>query len=140
MGRPPAILFAVLVGLGLLLPGSARNGVVCLGEGHEHAHGALAASGIARCFHKFGLVSRDDDHHDEHCHCTDLPVSGPAIVWTQRSDDVPLPIGFAPLCDSWIALIADHGPRSTGRPRAPPWFDPGCARRLAEVASVRLII
>lgn len=140
MARVASILFGVLTALNVLLSGSAGGGVVCLGGGHEHEPREVEPCGLAACAHEAGVLSRRSDHEHEHCDCTDVPISGPAVVVLARSDERSLGEGLVPSPEDRPVCAAGDGAESTGPPTAPPWFDPGGEHRLAVVASVRLII
>lgn len=140
MNRSLAILLALIVAIGVLLPGSARGGVFCLGDSHGHTNHGSETFLLEHCSHDFGLVLPGDEHHDEHCHCTDLPTTGPAIAAVSRSDEQPVKSGFLPSGHEYVLLDDNLGGESAAVPRASPWFDPGREHRLAVVASVCLVI
>jgi hypothetical protein len=144
MARGCTILFAVLMAFGLLVPGSARGGMVCLGHARADARELAATAdlpcGLQRCAHDPALVRLHGDHHDEHCHCTDVPASGAPVVLTGRADDAPSSGGVPAPPSGWRVIIAGERRGTCGAARAPPWFDPACDQRLAAVASVRLTI
>jgi hypothetical protein len=140
MSRPLAILFALYLAIGVLLPSSVRGGLICIGGGCAGVLPDVEASGLERCSHEFGVVSRSDGHHDEHCHCTDLPTAGPAIAVTSRSDEVSLESGIAPPCCAWLPLVDGFDGPSAAMPPAPPWFNPGLDHRMVLVASFRLVL
>ncbi len=136
MSRPLAILITVVAAL-LFSPSGAHGGAICVG-GSEHLHTSGEQCASPHALHAPGSVFHDAEH--DHCHCVDVPLTGPAVFPTRGTDDDLVPQGTHSDGPHLKAVFPESRTGSTGPPRAPPWHHPATARRLALIASIRLVI
>ena len=140
MNRLLAISLAALVSVQALLGGGGGGGVLCLGGGHHHSE-AESTHCDSACGHEsaWPLPVPSEDQHDD-CGCTDIEFVATDLAAFPKGD------GGAEATPDVIAWadpgIVFFGARTDGCGglRSPPRFDPGGARRLASIASVRLIL
>lgn len=149
MARTYAILIALLVAVNAMIAGNAIGTARCLGghAGHDHCHAEhehdaseAAPCGSESCMLEAALLTQAPMHsHHRCCHCTDVQVYSIAASHPSRLEKRSV-AGHAFIAAAEPTVPRTCGLEVRGPARAPPWFDPGRAQRLAVVSAVRLTI
>lgn len=134
-----SILLAALMGLHALLGGVRGAEVICLGGGHHHEQSEPVEECHQVCGHDAvrRLVVAEEEH-DDRCGCTDVELTV-ADAWGMLRDGVD-DVPAIPVVPVFAQLGERPGEDAMRRGPPPHWEDPGGARRLAVIRSVRLLI
>ncbi len=139
--RTIAILVLVAIAVQAAFGGVSGGVDICLGGGHEHSQGEIAAECAIACEHETGLPTPapTDDHDDDDCGCIDIELTIVDLLARGRDvfDEAELP---APTLALFSLININSGNAWWRGPPQSHCSDPGGTHRLAALRTTRLIV
>ena len=135
------ILLTAILALNAIVGGAGGVAVLCLGGGHEHAQ-AESEHCQSACVHdsEWPLPVSSRAHGDGCGGCTDFEFAVAELLAIPPSDDQVATVPTISAALPWRVGVTEPGVGRRGPPAAWLGIDPSGERRLAMVASVRLIL